>query len=132
MPGRTGRRRPYQLVDDMVSVGSKELIEQFSLPDEQAREVMRQIAHKVCYLNAKSIIYVPEDLDFELTKRDEQIWLDYQQDGPEGARKFSPHRVEQLAHEHNLTTQQIYNIIRLMRRREVAERQGVLPGLEPA
>lgn len=132
MPGRTGRRRPYQLVDDIVSVGSKELTEQFSIPEAIAREAMRQIAHKVCFLNKKSIIYVPEDLDFELTKRDEEIWVEYQTDGPDGARKFTPHRVDQLAAEHDLSTQQIYNIIRLMRRREVAERQGVLPGLEPA
>ena len=76
------------------------------------------------------MIYVPEDLDFELTKRDELIWAAYQTDGPDGARKFSPVRVEQFAREHNLTTQQIYNIIRLMKRLEVAERQGVLPGLE--
>lgn len=130
MPGRTGRRRPYQLVDDMVTVGSKELSEQLAVPAEQAREVMRQIAHQVCYLNAKCVIYVPEDLDFELSQRDVQIWEQYQQDGPDGARKFTAHRVEQLAHDYNLTTQQIYNIVRLMRRREVADRQGVLPGLE--
>lgn len=130
MPGRTGRRRPYQLVDDMVSVGSKELTDQLGVPTEQAREVMRQIAHQVCYMNAKCMIYVPEDLDFELSKRDEQIWIQYQIDGPEGARKFTAHRVEQLAQEHGLTTQQIYNILRLMKRREVAARQGVLPGLD--
>lgn len=132
MPGRTGRRRPYQLVDDMVTVGSKELTEHFGLPDTQAREVMRQIAHKVCFLNKKCVIYVPEDLDFELSKRDEEIWADYQTDGPNGVRKFDPRRVDQLAQQHDLTTQQIYNIIRLMKRREVAERQGVLPGLELA
>lgn len=95
---------------------------------------MRHIAQEVCWRNAKTIIYVPEALDFVLTKRDEKIWAEYQQDGPgpNGAGKFTGARVEELAIEYKLTVQQIYNIIRLMRRREVAERQGVLPGLEPA
>lgn len=132
MSGRKGRRKPYKLVDDIVTVGSKELIEQLGVPVEQAREIMRHIAHEVCFMNAKSLIYVPEALDFELTKRDEEIWVQYQIDGPDGARKFSAHRVEQLAQERNLTAQQIYNILRLMRRREVADRQGVLPGIDPA
>lgn len=130
MAGRRGRKRPYQLVDDIVTVGARALVAQLQLPEEQAQEMMRQIAHEVCFLNAKNIIYVPEALDFELSKRDIKIWADYQVDGPEGATKFTAARVEQLADEHKLTVQQIYNIIRLMKKREIAGRQGVLPGLE--
>lgn len=63
MPGRTGRRRPYKLIDDMVTVGARELVDQLAVPEEQAKEAMRQIAHKVCFMNAKSMIYIPEALD---------------------------------------------------------------------
>lgn len=134
MAGRPGRKRPYQLVDDMVTVGAKELMEQLQVPEERAKELMRQIAHQVCYLNARCIIYVPAALDFQLSQRDEQIWAAYQQDGPPPtcARKYSAARVEELAAEHHLTAVQIYNIIRLMKRCEVASRQGVLPGLDQA
>lgn len=130
MPGRTGRKRPHQIVDDLVTVGSKALVDQLGAAETMARELMRQIAHEFCFMNAKNVIYIPEDLDFELTQRDEKIWAAYQQDGPDGVRKFSGPRVEQLAFEHQLSTQQIYNILRLAKRREVATRQGVLPGME--
>ncbi len=130
MAGRKGRKRPYQLVDDIVGVGAKRLA-LTGMGMEQAKELMREIAHEVCFLNAKQLIYVPEDLEFELTKRDQAIWSGYQADGPDGARKFTNARAEQLAVEFKLSEVQIYNIIRLMKRREVADRQGVLPGLEP-
>jgi len=134
MPGRQGRKRPYQLVDDMVTVGSRAIIDQLKLPQEQAEELMRQIAHEVCFMNCKVTIYIPEDLEFTLSKRDVEIWSEYQLDGPgpTGARKFTAARVDELAAQHKLTAQQIYNIIRLMKKREIAARQGVLPGLEPA
>lgn len=133
MSGRTGRKRPYQLVDDMITVGSKELIDQLAVPEEQAKELMRQIAHQVCFLNAKQYIYVPEALDFKLSKRDETIWAEYQVDGPAPTfgRKFSAQRIDELAAQYNLTTVQIYNILRLMRKQEVASRQFLIPGLEP-
>jgi len=130
--GRQGRKRPYQLVEDIVSVGAQALMEQLSVPDEQAKELMRQIAHEVCFRNARCLIYVPEALDFMLTKRDEDIWAEYQLDGPSGARKFSAARVEQLAEQHRLTSTQIYNIVRLMKKREINARQATIPGLEPA
>lgn len=132
--GRHGRKRPYQLIDDIVTVGTKELISQVSMPETQAAEVMRQIAHQVCFMNAKMTIYIPEALELKLSKRDEDIWAEYQVDGPAPtcARKFSPARIEELATQHNLTVVQIYNILRLMKKREVAARQGVLPGIEPA
>lgn len=132
MSGRQGRKRPYQLVDDMVTVGARELVAQFKMPEEQAKEAMREIAHQVCFMNAKKIVYIPEAMEFELTKRDVEIWAEYQLDGPgpNGARKFTGPRVEELAAHYKLTVQQIYNIIRLMKKREIAARQGVLPGLE--
>lgn len=133
MSSRTSLKRPYKLVDDMITVGSKELISQLSVPKEQAEELMRQIAHQVCFMNAKCMIYVPAALDFELSKRDQTIWAEYQVDGPAPtcARKYSAQRIEEIAAHYNLTTVQIYNIIRAMKKSEVAGRQGTLPGLEP-
>ena len=130
MPGRTGRRRPHELIEEMVTIGAKALVDQLQVPEAQARELMRQVAHEVCFTFAKNTIYIPEDLDFVLTQRDEQIWAAYQSEGPDGVRPYTAGRVEQLAFEHSLSTQQIYNIIRLAKRREVAERQGVLPGMD--
>lgn len=126
------KRRPYKLIDDMVSVGAQRMVEQLGLAQESAEELMTQIAHDVCFLNAKQLIYVPEALDIKLSKRDESIWDEYQKDGPDGARKFTVARAEQLAAQHSLSLTQIYNIVRVMRRRDLVDRQTLLPGLEPA
>jgi hypothetical protein len=129
--GRKSRQKLYQFVDALVETGQRALVGGSLVEDpDRAREVMREIAHSICHQYARSVLYVPADLEFALSRRDQDIWAKYSQDGPEGARKFSPQRVAQLADEYKLTTVQIYCICKLMQRREVESRQGRLPGLE--
>lgn len=129
--GRKSRQKLYQFVDALVETGVRSLVGEAVIEDpERAREVMREIAHSICHQYARSVLYVPADLEFKLSQRDLVIWADYVQDGPDGVRKFSPQRVAQLADEHKLTTVQIYCICKLMQRREMEARQGRLPGIE--
>lgn len=129
--GRKSRQKLYQFVDALVETGVRKLNGDALIADpDQAREVMREIAHAICNQYARSVLYVPADLEFALSKRDVEIWDKYTQDGAEGARKFTPQRVAQLADEHKLTTVQIYCIVKLMQRREIEARQGRLPGIE--
>ncbi|HMN55603.1 MAG TPA: Mor transcription activator family protein [Ottowia sp.] len=131
--GRKSRQKLYQFVDALVETGTRALVNDALVEDQdRAREVMREIAHSICDQYARSVLYVPADLEFRLSKRDARIWDEYGQDGADGARKFSPQRVAQLADEHKLTTVQIYCIVKLMMRREIESRQGRLPGLEEA
>jgi len=128
--GRKSREKLYQFVDALVETGTRKLVADASLEDDRARELMREIAHSICHQYARSVLYVPADLEFKLSQRDVDIWSNYGQDGPDGVRKYSPQRVAQLADEHKLTTVQIYCICKLMQRREMEGRQGRLPGLE--
>lgn len=135
--GRKGDDRLYQFVDDMVSTGAQELMLNLGLEEALARDLMRNIAHSICLQYARSYMYVPVDMEFELSARDKDIWRKYQEDSPK-ARKFTSARIDELACEYLISTVQVYCILRLMKSREralrvkeFAERQGVLPGLEP-
>ncbi len=125
--GRKSRQRLYQFVDALVETGVRKLVSDIPIKDDaDARSVMREIAHAICSQYARSVLYVPADLDFVLNKRDAEIWSKYGSDGEAGARKYSPQRVAQLASEYRLTTVQIYCIVRLMQRRELEARQARL------
>lgn len=136
--GRKGNEKLYALVDDLVSIGERDLVTALGISQELARDLMRTIAHSLCMLYARSYMYVPVDMEFELSRRDKEIWRKYGEDSPT-ARKFTPARIAELAAEYAITTVQVYCIVRLMlgrekadRAREMAERQAVLPGIEDA
>jgi hypothetical protein len=126
------RRRATHLVQDIVTYGVRHLVERLHVSEADATAAMRAVAHAVCAANAKCMIYVPEDAQFELMERDLAIWQAYQVTGPTGARPCSGERVQDLASEYGLSIQQVYFVIRRLHHEEVGKRQGVLPGLDPA
>lgn len=130
-------KKLYAFVDALVATGTREIVraglvttEAKGTDEAKAREVAHEIAKSICFQYAKSIMYVPVDLELQLSQRDDEIWRQYGQDGPDGTRKFSPGRVAQLAEDHNLTVAHVYAIVKAVHLREIASRQGVLPGLE--
>jgi len=129
--GRKSNEKLYQFVDALISTGAREIKQSLGVDEDKARALMREIAHSICFQYARSYMYVPADLEFQLTKRDEEIWQEYGQDGPDGARKYSPQRIAQIADARRLTTQHLYCIVRIMQKRELASRQGQLELGEP-
>ena len=133
--GRKGRDKVLEFIDTTVALGQRVLASELKLDDQRAREVATLIVHQIVFTYGKTYMYVPEAIDIELTKRDEEIWVKYNRDGPVAgdrpyAKKFSRDRVEELAAEYGLCTVQIYNILRLQYQRQVADRQGTLAGFE--
>ena len=133
---RRGEDKLSIFVDALVATGVRELVNTVEVDETLAREVMRTVAHEICSQFQRTYIYVPVDLQYELAQRDKDIWRKYGEDSA-AARKFSPARVAELAQEYQLTTVQLYCIVRLMRTRERAERerdwrerQGVIPGFD--
>lgn len=126
--GRKSNRKLYQFVDALVATATRSITERLGAKEDLAREVAQEVAHAICFQYARSIMYVPANLEFQLGQRDQAIWQQYGQDGPDGARKFTPLRVAQLAEEYTLTTAHVYCIVKLMHQREVEARQGRLPG----
>lgn len=129
--GRKSQKKLLQFIDSLVATGVRELaghiVKADGTPDEdRARERMMAIAQSICFQYAKAILYVPVDMEVRLSKRDDEIWAEYGQDGPDGARKYSPDRVNQLSVQHGLTVSHIYCIARLMLKRELESRKGRL------
>lgn len=120
--GRKGDDKLYEFVDDLVAVGARELVAQLGHDEATARAVMRAVAREICTMYARSYMYVPLDMEFELSARDKDIWRKYGEDSA-AARKFTPARIAELATEYRIGTMQIYCIVRLMRKREAAARE---------
>jgi Mor family transcriptional regulator len=135
------RKRPdklYAFLEALIEIGTRELANSpklFEAATPEARateqhELMHRIGQALCFRFARTILYVPANLEFHLGKRDKEIWDDYGKDGPNGARKYTQDRVVQLSEQYNLTVVQIYCIVKLMYKREVAALQGTLPGFD--
>lgn len=133
---RRGEDKLTIFVDALVATGARELVRTLEVDETLAREVMRTVAHEICSQFQRTYIYVPVDLQYQLSQRDREIWEKYSSDSAT-SRKFSPGRLSELATDYKLTTVQMYCILRLMRARaraeearEFAARQPTLPGIE--
>lgn len=110
--GRKAANKMPEFVEGLVDSGTKVLTDTKLVDDAQARALMQQVAEAVCWRYSKTFLYVPVYLGPSLARRDELIFASYGQDGPDGAGKYTTDRVAQLARDHNLTTIQIYCIVR--------------------
>lgn len=131
---RCKRLKFHEYVADLVSAGTEVLCNDLKMQNGDARTTMINVARAVCFRNAKSTVYIPDAANLRNLERNAQIWSLYQEDNadPRGARKYTPQRALELAAQFDLTQQMIYRILRGAREAEIAERQGELPGLEPA
>lgn len=115
-------------VEDLVAHATRVMTARLGVDSDAALQAGTEIARRVCEQYARTYMYVPTTDDFERAARNAQIWQLY----GEGPFKYTHRRVDELAAQFELTPQQVYNIVRKMQRAAVAERQGVLPGLESA
>lgn len=129
---RKGDAKVPEFVESVVNIGTEQLTALLGTSEEDGRAAMRVIAHEICKHHARSLLYIPLDIEVELSARDEAIWKEYAQDTPT-ARRNTHDRVAELAVKYRKTNNQIYCILRLMRFREkaaaeaeFASRQGVL------
>ena len=117
---RKGGKRTSELVLRLVDLGVPELVEQFGVTEQQAREVMREIAHNLARHYGGQFMYVPKDQEFGLTKRDMLIY-----------ERLTAGNVHDLAQEFGLTVRQVYSINSHVRDQVIRKRQNPLPGFEP-
>lgn len=128
--GRSGRTKAPEFVEQLVEIGARQLVADLEVPEAAARATMSEIARGVCAQFARRFVYIPLDMEFALTERDQRLWEAYGQHGPDGARPYTGERLAQLAAEAQLTTVHLYRIFKLARRRDMAARQHTLPGFE--
>ena len=128
--GRKGRTTAAVFVDALVETGAKQLVADLKVSDDTARATMGEIARSICWQYARQFIYVPLDMEFALTERDQRLWDAYGQPGPDGVRPYTSARVAQIAQEAEMTTVHLYRIFKLAKQREMAARQHSLPGFD--
>lgn len=69
--GRKSIQKLPAFVDVLVVTGARRLVSDAIIADpELAREVMRDIAHAICQQFARTVLYVPSDLDISSGRRD--------------------------------------------------------------
>lgn len=132
---RSRRLKLFEFIGDLVEAGEEVLVQECGLTAERARALMLEVAKAVCFRNAKSTVYIPEAANLANLDRNSRIWAEYQVDNPQApfTRKFTPARAAELAQKHDLSLQQVYNILRAERVAEFSEIQGELPGVgEPS
>jgi Mor family transcriptional regulator len=129
--GRKGIQRAHQFVDDLVAITVSELTADGTMDEQCAKAKANQIANRVCFQYARTQLYVPANIELQLTPRDEEIWAKYNADSG-SSRRCSSERLAELAEEYTLTERHVYRIVSMMRRREFTALQPELPGLAEA
>lgn len=114
-----------EFVDDLVRIGTAELVAQLGAEEAQAKTVMARIADGIVTAYARTTMYVPAGFG----SRNTVIWDKFHQPGPTAARNTRA-RVEEIAAEYGMTTRQIYSILAVMRSAQNARFQHHLPGFE--
>lgn len=117
--GRKGGKPIGEFVQRLVEIGALVLTRQLECSDAAAREAMREIAHDICREYGGQQMYVPQDHEPELTQRDLDLWA-----------AFDGHNHAELARVHDLSISQVHNVLRHVRRTQLALRQRQLPGLD--
>lgn len=111
-----------------MKVGQDHLVAECGLSSESAQTAMIAITRAFCERNAKSLVYIPEAANLAKMERNAIMWAKYQVDGPGPtfARKFTPERLQEIAAEYDITSQQLYLIFRAEREAELSLIQASL------
>jgi Mor family transcriptional regulator len=118
MKSRRKRTEAPELVETLVDIGVKHLAK-LSLGEERTRSLMHEIAHELCDRYKRQIVYVPQDIDFVLAKRNRQIW-----------ERFDGTNILELASDYDMSEVQIYKIIAKQREMQKKKEQPTLPGFD--
>lgn len=103
---------PQGFVSSLVTIGAARLAECYPEAGRtKARRVMRAVAADVCNSLGGSKVHVPTGAAQRLQRRDVLIRKQYATDGPDGARRLTAARAQQLAREHGLTARRLRSIV---------------------
>ena len=119
MARRGNSDRAATLIRRLIEIGVEVLVRDLGVERPKAEASMREIAHDLAKEHGGTYIYVPQDHEFELTKRDMRIW-----------ERFNGHNVHELVAEFGLSSVQIHYIIKHVRRQQARKNQVALPGFE--
>jgi Mor family transcriptional regulator len=89
------------------------------ISDAHAHVLAREMAHEICQPFKKQLVYIPEDLGFELQERDRQLW-----------QAFTGSNHHQLAKQFDLSVQTVYALVKRIGAEVKKRREPQLPGID--
>lgn len=101
-----------ELLADLAKHIEAELISKVAANDDLAKQIGIEIAHKVAHTWGGAVIYIPRNLVLLISERDRQIY-----------REFNGHNHQELARKYNVSVVWIYQIVKKIRKEEIARRQ---------
>ena len=113
------RRRTAELVTHIKDACIQMLGERFGVAKDEAEAIAREFAHRALAPMGGAEVYVPQDLEFLLSKRDIELW-----------NEFNGNNHLELAKKYKVSEVWVYKIIARVKAEEIAKRQGQLPGVE--
>lgn len=113
------RARVRAFVASAVAAIKGRLVAELGADPTVADEIARNCAHDVCAAHGGSFMYVPKDMEFTLTKRDREIYD-----------RYNGRNMPELVEQYGVTHTRIYQIVAEIKAEMIAQRQGVLPGIE--
>jgi Mor family transcriptional regulator len=116
---RPSKNKDRIFVSESSEIISKELVDALAIPKEQADEVARQATNGICHRFARQAIYIPTDIQFDLTKRDLDLY-----------NAWNGQNMDDLIIQFKLSAVQIYKILKQVRQAQRAKNEPQLPGFE--
>jgi Mor family transcriptional regulator len=107
--------RARQFVQTSVPLVQGRLMALAGLTEAQAIDIARECVHDICVEHGGKWMYVAKDDIFDLTKRDYQIFEEY-----------NGRNMQQMVEKHRITHVRILQIVAQVKKEEVAKRQGTL------
>lgn len=101
-----------EILADLAKHIETELISKVAANDDQAKQIGIEVAHKIAHAWGGEVIYIPRNLVLLLTERDRKIYSEF---------NGTNHR--ELAREYGVTMAWVYQIVKKMRKEEIARRQ---------
>ncbi|WP_373100812.1 MULTISPECIES: Mor transcription activator family protein [Pasteurellaceae] len=112
----TFEQKAPEILADLARHIEAELISAASandtLTNEKAKQVGIEIAHKIAHAWGGEVIYIPRNLILLLNERDRKIW-----------QEFNGFNHRELARKYKVSMQWVYQIVKKMRKEEIARRQ---------
>jgi Mor family transcriptional regulator len=111
------KRKFLIFVSTCTDLIKRELIASLGISESKAEEAAREATHAVCSVFAKQNVYIPENRQVELSKRDCELW-----------ECFTGSNIEELGVKFDLSSVQVYKIVERMRQAAKARQEPRLPG----
>lgn len=109
------RSRLRAFVNETVSIIAGRLVAELGVDQAKADELARNCAHDICARYGGSFMYVAKDVEFDLTKRDREIFD-----------RYNGINMAELVAEYGITHVRIYQIVAQIKAELVGKMQGRL------